>query len=374
VKPNPDFDILKLDDTIPDDPVAGWEQFFTGRPKYVPDPDPRKDLAPLRGFFSYYPVKLLKPGAATLLEFVDTNDAGSREPKPYLICSQPGKGRAAFLASGEMYRIRYPVASYYDRFWIRFMRAMSSARRNVQSFRGQVLVNKEYTGGSMIRVAARLVAPNNLPYPPNAISPKFKVEQYEGATKKNEFGPFPLAEKKSSGPFDGYYQAQVLADPRQFPPGEFRYKVVVDVPDSPGDTITGEFMVRKSNPELDNTRPDFTAMANAASSLEECKAGIKKDDVLAKLRGNATNDSQVKMAFRLSESEKLDLIPDCIDARYVSLRNRAAVDDLWDKGFELPSWMPDWFPGKPREISYLLLAAVALLGIEWLTRKLVRLV
>lgn len=372
IRPNPDFDVLKLDDTVPDDPAAGWELFFTGRTQYVPDPDPKKNLTPLRGFFSYYPVKAIKPGAAVLLEFLDLTDAGTADPKPYLVCSQPGKGRAAFLASGEMRRLRYPEPAFYDRFWIRLARAMSSSRRNVQSFRGQVLVNKEYTQGSMIRVSTRIVAPNNLPYPPNAISPKFIVEQYEGTTKLKQFGPFPLAEKASSGPFDGYYQAQVLADPRQFPAGEFRYKVVVEVPDSSGDTISGEFMVRKSNPELDNTRPDLAALQMAASTLEESKAGIKKDDVLQKLRGSSSNDAQVKMAFKLSETDKLDLIPDCIDAKFVSYRNRGAVEDLWDRGVEA-SWLPDWFPGKPKQISYLLLAAVGLLGMEWLTRKLLRL-
>ncbi|CAN5220572.1 hypothetical protein BH11PLA2_BH11PLA2_03040 [soil metagenome] len=375
LKPNPDFDILKLDDTDPTDPIAGWETFFTGKAKYTPDPDMKKNLTPTRGFFSYYPVKLLKPGAAVLMEFLDTNDTGVADPKPYLVCSQPGKGRAAFLASGEMYRIRFPEASYYDRFWIRFARAMSSARRNVQSFRGQVLVNKEYTSGSMIRVATRLVAPNNLPYPVNGITPKFKVEQYEGANKIKEFGPFPLSEKKTSAAFDGYYQAQVLADPRQFPAGEYRYKVVVEVPDSSGDIISGEFMVRKSNPELDNTRPDFAALQNAASSLEEIKAGIKNAGVVEKLRGTATNDAQVKMAFKLGETDKLAIIPECIEAKFVSIRNRGAVDDLWDKGFELPASMTqaDKRVGGSRTVSYLLLAAVALLGIEWLTRKLVRL-
>ena len=49
LKPNPEFDVLKLDDTQSDDPVAGWEQFFTGRDKYAPDEDPRKNLSPSAG-------------------------------------------------------------------------------------------------------------------------------------------------------------------------------------------------------------------------------------------------------------------------------------------------------------------------------------
>lgn len=370
LNPNPLLDVLKLDDMVPDDSTAGWERFFTGRLKYVPAEDPAKNLTPTRGFFSFYPVTAVKPGTVSLADFLSVNERGEAEPRPYLVVSSPQqKGRAAFIASGEIYRIRYPEPAFYDRFWIRFARAMTVDRRNVQSFRGQVLVNKEYTAGSMVRVSARILAPNSKPYPPNGISPKFRVEQYEGTTRLKEFGPFPFAEKKASGAFDGYYQAQVLADARQFPPGEYRYRVIVDVPDSSGDTITGEFMVRKSNPELDNTRPDFTTMILAASTLEEVKAGIKKPEVASALRGPASSDTMVKMAFKLSEAYRLALIPDCIDAKFVSLRSRGPVDDLWDRGANLGT---DW-KNKPVMVSYILIAVVSLLGMEWLFRKLTRL-
>jgi hypothetical protein len=370
LNPNPLLDVLKLDDTSPDDSTAGWERFFTGRAKYVPAEDPAKNLAPTRGFFSYYPVTVVKPGTVTLADFLDVNERGEAEPKPWLVVSSPQqKGRAAFFASGEMYRVRYPEQASYDRFWIRFARAMTADRRNMQSFRGQVLVNKEYTAGSMVRVSTRLLAPNSKPYPQNGISPKFKVEQYEGTAKLKEFGPFPLAEKKASGPFDGYYQAQILADSKQFPAGEYRYRVVVDVPDSPGDVITGEFMVRKSNPELDNTRPDFTALLLASSTLEEAKPGIKKPEVVTALRGSASSDAAVKMAFKLGETDRLALIPECIDAKSVSLRSRGPVDDLWDRGVSLGLDGSN----KPIMVSYILFAAVALLGLEWLIRKLTRL-
>src|SRR5262249_47364306 len=159
---------------------------------------------------------------------------------------------------------------------------------------GQVLVNKEFVSGSLIRVQTRLLQPNSKPYDPGAITPKFKVEQYTSAGEKlpKELGPFVMAEKKGAAGFDGYYSAQVPAAPRQFPPGDFRYKVVVDVPDSPGDTISGEFMVKKSDPELDNARPDFVALANAAGTLADLPGLEKRNpDAHAKLRGTAADDS-----------------------------------------------------------------------------------
>jgi hypothetical protein len=373
LRPNPEWDVLKLDDAQ-DDPVAGWERFFTGQEKYVPDADPRKNLSPKNGFYSYYPIRETKPGAAVLMEFLDINEKGEPDPKPFLVASQPGKGRTAFLGSGEMWRTRPVDTSFFERFYIRLARHVSAGRRNVQSFRGQVLVNKEFISGSMVRVQTRLLQPNSKPYPPGAIDPKFRVEQYKGGEKVKEFGPYPFTERKGAAGFDGYYAAQILADPKLFPPGDYRYRVVVEVPDSPGDTISGEFTVKKSDPELDNPRPDFVALVNAASTLADLPGLERRNpDAHAKLRGTATDDSQAKLAFRLAETDKLAVIPDTLEARSQNLRNRGPVEDLWDKGVRLPESLSGWFSSRPVEISYLLLLAVGLLSVEWMTRKLVRL-
>lgn len=368
LKPNAEFDVLKLDDTG-DDPVAGWEKFFTGKDKFVGNPN--QQLNPKNGFFSYYPIKQVKAGAVTLLEFLDVNERGEAEPKPYFVMNQPGRGRTAFLGSGETWRLRMVDPAFFERFWVRFGRNISAARRNVQSFRGQVLVNKEYASGSMVRVQARLLAPNGKPYPPDAISPKFIVEQYEpdGTKKAKPVGPVQMAAKKGASGFDGYYQAQVLADAKQFPPGEFRYKFVVDVPDSVGETISGEFMVRRSDPELDNARPDFNALVNAASSLKDVEPKITEPGVLDRLKGSATDTAKVKLSFKLAERDKLELIPACLKSDRKEFRNRGAVEDLWDKGVPLPRWVSS----QPAEISYLLLAAIGLLAVEWTVRKVVRL-
>jgi hypothetical protein len=374
LRPNPDFDVLKLEETTTDDPTAGWERFFTGRERYTPDADQRKNLSPKRGFFSYYPVKATKPGAA-LAEYLDVDDKGDAQPKPYLITGQPGKGRAAFLGSGEAWWLRTVDPGFYERFWVRFARAMSAARRNVQSFRGQVLVNKEYSSGSMVRVQARLLAPNGRPYPPDAISPKFVVEQTDANGQPvKKHGPFPLAAKKGAAGFDGYYAAQVLADPKLFPPGAGKYKVVIDVPDSASDTISGEFSVRRSDPELDNPRPDFDALRRAAGTLEEVRPRIADPAVADKLRGSAADDRAAKLAFRLAETDKLELIPQCLRAESKNSRNRGAVRDLWDRGFVLPEAVAGRLGMTgPVEVSYLLLLAVTLLGVEWTVRKVCRL-
>ena len=339
LKPSPDFDVLKLDDEKPDDPTAGWERYFTGRDKYVPDPDTRKNAMTSRGMYAYYPVKDTKPGATVLAEFMDVNERGDIDLKPWLVTTQPSRGRTAFLASGELWRLRALTdggVDFYERFWVKLSRYIS-ANRDVKAARGRVLMGKEFVSGSPVRVQARLLDPSGRPYEENRLTPKFKIVAYNasGEPLNKQFGPFEMKAKKGGGAFDGYYSGQILADPRLLPPGDNRYRVVVDVPDSPGDTIDGEFLVRKSDPELDNARPDFSAMYAAASTLEDVQGRITDSAVFDKLKGASTDGPKTKLAFRLSETDKLAVIPDCMKKESRTLRIRGPVEDLWDKPLAL---------------------------------------
>jgi hypothetical protein len=388
LKPSPDFDVLKLDDDKADDPAAGWETFFTGRDKFVSAGDPRTNAAPARGFFAYYPVKGAKPGATVLAEFQDISDRGDVEPKPWLVTTQPSRGRTAFLASGELWRLRPVSVEFYERFWVKLARYIS-ANRDVKAARGRVVMGKEFVSGGVVRVQARLLDPSGRPYEEGRLNPKFKVVAFSatGEPLNKQFGPFELKPKRGGGGFEGYYTGQVTADPRQMPPGDHRYRVVVDVPDSPGDTIEGEFTVKRSDPELDNPRPDFAALALAAGTVDEVKGRVADPAVLAQLVGSAGDPAKAKLAFRLGETDKLALIPQCLEAKSQTSRNRGPVDDLWDKPrtvtlFGRPlrvvefdttgvSWL--MIPPQTVRVGWVLVAAVGLLSLEWLTRKLLRL-
>lgn len=336
LKPNPDFDVLKLTDEATDDPAAGWESYFTGREKLPAGADLRSLIAPKEGIYSYYPIKLTKPGSITLAEFLDVNDRGEPDPKPWLVTTQPVRGRTAFMGSGEIYRLRAEDPEYYERFWIKLSRYIS-ANRDVKASRGRVLMGKEFISGSPVRVQARLLNPSGRPYGENELDPKFKIVAFNsiGEPLNKQFGPYQLKAKKSASGFDGYYAGQVLADPRQLPPGDFRYQVVVEVPDSPGDTISSEFIVRQSNPELDETRPDFAFLEEIASPVSLVESRLKNTDTVAALRGPVSDSAQAKLAFRLSESERLGLIPECLETKFQNSRNRGPVDDLWDKPLAL---------------------------------------
>jgi hypothetical protein len=374
LKPNPEFDVLKLDEDRPDDPVAGWELFFTGKEKYTPDADETKDLNPRRGFYSYYPVKMVKPGASVLMEYVERNDRGERVATPYLVVNQAVRGRAAFLGSGEVWRLRTYNPEFYQRFWVKFARYVSG-NRDLKAARGRILMNKEFVSGAPIRLQPRILGPDGQPYPEGAIEPKFKVVQYgPDNEKKAERGPFPLAPKKGAGGFDGYYQGQVQADPRVFPPGDFRYRVVIDVPDSAGETLESDFIVKKSDPERDNARPDLDALRAMAGELEMVLPRIPTNSPAAEvLRAKLPNvGGQQKLFFALDDRQALEQIPACMTTQVKQERNRGPVRDLWDKGVNLPLGLTGE-TNQSRSIGWVLLLVVGLLSTEWLIRKLLRL-
>src|SRR5262249_54002854 len=104
-------------------------------------------------------------------------------------------------------------------------------------------------------------------------------------------------------------------------------------------------------------------------------ARIKDSSVLEKLLGAERNPANAKLAFRLTEAEKVALIPACIEQQTNTFRNRGAIVDLWDKPAEV-GWakvLEFTAAGRTISVGWVLLAIVGLLSLEWLTRKLLRL-
>jgi hypothetical protein len=383
LKPLEGSDLLKLvEGEDVKDPISGWEKFFTDRDKYEASPDQKVELYPHRGFYSTYPVKEVKTGARVLAELATENFDSQPDIRPWLVVSNPSAGwRTAFMGSGEMYRMfAYDPPTgreYFERFWVKLAKYMA-AKRNVKAARGRILLSKEYISGYPVRVQARLLDPGANPYPLGAIDPKFRIIRLspDGQPEK-EFGPFEMTPKQGPGGFDSYYQGQLTPDPKDMPPGENRYRVVIDVPDSAGDTIEGEFMLRQSNPELDNVRPDLTAMIAMASSFEG-DAGVapriakpETRDRLAKYLPKEAGAT--RLAFKLSDRDLVGLIPECMAKEERNLNNRGKAEDLWDKGIPIPQSWTAWFANGPQQLSYVLLTVVGLLAVEWMTRKLLRL-
>jgi hypothetical protein len=271
---------------------------------------------------------------------------------------------------------------YFERFWVKLIK-YSASKRNIKAPRGRLLVNRDAVSGTPLRIQARILNESAKPYAPGAIAPKFSViKETANGEKQGEFGPFQLVEKSNSGNFDGYYAAQEMLDPKRFPPGDSQYRVVIEIPDSPGETLSEKFMVRMSDPEMDNKRPDIAAMLRMASEFDEPFRQRLSEKVRLELAQNLPTEAKIpRLAFKISDPKLLTLIPECMKVEKRQTQNLGPVDDLWDRGFNMPDsaiedaatryYLISWWSGQ--RLSLVLLIVVVLLGIEWLMRKMLRL-
>ncbi|MCE9568128.1 MAG: hypothetical protein K8U57_39500 [Planctomycetes bacterium] len=335
--PMPGSDLLKIDDPPPtekkddkqpeNDPVAGWERFFTDRDKYSENKDYKVEFFPRRGFFSCYPVKDVKPGAHVLAEFADVDDRNEKVLRPYLVVSNPAAGfRTCYVGSGEIYRMYAFEKEYYERYWAKLVKYMA-AKRNVKASRGRVLTNKEIISASPIRVNAQILNTNSKPYAEGTIDPKFKILRVSPNGEKKEEGPFPLTASGS----EGYYRGQVGADPRLFPPGDYEYFAVVDVPDSNSETLRSGFRILKSDLEMDVTKPDQVAHLAMAGSLADLGPWVSEKVKSAFTNGLPKEGATTKLAFKITDKNLLKLIPECFKTDSRRYDHRGPVEDLWDE-------------------------------------------
>src|SRR5260370_10283095 len=121
-------------------------------------------------------------------------------------------------------------------------------------------------------------------------------------------------------------------------PAPGAYQIDLPVPGT-GDVLSFKFIVKESNPELDNTAPDFERMRQVASDAGDVFSRVK-DDVRDRIKGelertNHSNPGQIvpenelKLYFDLKAAE---VIPDCMVTNIKTQRSRGAVKDLWDLG------------------------------------------
>jgi hypothetical protein len=246
-----------------------------------------------------------------------------------------------------------------------------------------------YKSGDFARVRAKLLGRDMLPLAQNTRI-KAQIKPPAGVTIQPSF---ELAAEPSQGTeWNGWFEGRF----RVLSPGP--YQVDVQIPES-GDLLTKRFLVKESNPELDNTRPDFgqlyllasevtdflprmdpSAQAEVKKALEETSAdmlhqideqagedarrGLGKEKAgKADVKRPAADREALRFFFNLTSAK---LIPKCMVTESKVQRSRGPVKDLWDQGFTISE------DPRIRMATVLVLVALLLSG-EWLTRKLLRL-
>ncbi len=380
-----ELEFLKLDEESKE-PMAGWEEFFTGRPKA----ESSRDAPITHGFYSFYPVESVKPSAAVVATFADQRAVmKDGKEQPYLVTMPYGSGKVVYLGSGETWRLRQYREIYHERFWTKLTRYAGSGNLTRLSRRGQIVLGQQFTVGQSIHIEAQLLGRDLRPLSDRTIA----KAQIKPPPTVPALPPVELrAKAHTGGEWAGWFEGNF----RVMAPGEYRAEL--QVPEG-GDLLSHRFMVKESNPELDNTRPDFGQMYQLASEMTDVLPRIKdkKDQEELKQALQATaarllqqhvdakspeagtqqtkgapekkeettaeNSDVPRLFFDLNSAH---LIPKCMKADSKTQRSRGPVKDFWDEGFTI--WRDPTM-----QLAWVLLLVTILLSIEWLTRKLLKL-
>lgn len=313
-----DMEFLKLDDERAE-PLAGWDEFFGQKG------------GTRRGFYNFYPVKTVKPGATVIATFSDPRArlTDGRE-QPFLVMQPFGKGKVIYIGSPETRRLRQPREVFFERFWTKLGRYAASGTATRVTRRGVLVMGRQFTAGSYVRLEAQLFGPTLEALPPTA-RPEATLTPPAGVTLAAP--KFTLQPKPSQGEWTGWFQGRYLVTV----PGE--YRIDVHIPGS-GDTLTSKFLVKEANPELDNTRPDFAAMWQLAGDLGDLRAGDEEKNQLKRRLKSYRPEAPAAGADREShrlffDLKSADAIPPVLTTDLKIQRSRGPVDDLWASGPEL---------------------------------------
>jgi hypothetical protein len=330
-----EMEFLRLDEDPNKDLLAGWEEFFSGTTKGVAG---GKTL--VHGFYNYYPVERAKEGATVVATFTDPRArlADGKE-QPYIVTMPYGSGKVVWLGAGEFWRLREAHESFLERFWTKLCRYAGSGNATRLTRRISLVMGKTFTANHYVNVDAQIFGRDLLPLPENTKDrPTLVVRPPAGTGERErtvELGPRP-----SQGEWNGWFTARFLVRTA----GE--YNLDLKVPDT-GDSVSNKFVVKESNPELDNTRPDFDALYWLASEATDVINRVDEQtqkQLKAALSANRPRLQQTEQPGR-SESDtgrdvprlyftlqNAELIPSCMVTARKDVRSRGAVEDVWDKG------------------------------------------
>lgn len=386
---------------LPDTWREAWEQFFW---QETEDPKPGerrrsvqgRALEPARrGFYAFSPILEVKGAASVLARYGDPDPRYLTSPdgpqpgqlQPFFVTHRVGKGPVFFIGSPEIWRLRSYKERYYERFWTKLIRYMGKGDPSRGSRRGMLVVGTRYNEGDVVEVEVQLYDAEMRPLGGN-VNVLMRIK--------------PLSSESGEGPTEWTRGVPMRADTTR--PGWFigrvqvlragRYLVQVPIPGSI-EALQGEFVVSRSDPERDFTRPDYVALHRLASEASELSESARRQTALFNAieraeramreqfreQGDSPSDwtpeNEARRLFVLLDDAQA--LPDILESVVTESRAEGRVQDIWDKGFDylwfyLKSlWGPAEQPKESQGPPWALVVVVTLLSAEWLTRKLLRL-
>ncbi|MGL4550904.1 MAG: vWA domain-containing protein [Gemmataceae bacterium] len=378
----PELEFMKLDEELDESKFKeDWQAYFFGLGK------DRTEKAQ-RGFYGIYPVKKVKTGSVVVARYKDPSlekmEDGTEQA--YLVVAPEALPRVVWLGSAEMWRLREFKEEYHERFWTKLVRYAAAKSKGTASKPIRIEMGNNFPALRYVDVEAKIDASGGEPLDRSA-KPEVRLLMPPGVSEKEIKQPVIMTPRP--GARDGWFSARFQVRSA----GE--YELTVKVPRGPGvdnEMIeTRKFVVKESNPELDNTKPDFDRMYRMASEadfvlarMEEAdRAELRRQLVRPKLPAADAGGEKEKQPA-LSDKARLyfnlknaELIPACMRADVQTAKSKGPHRDLWDEGWTVAEGKKSEDPSvpekRPVKVSYVLAAVVGLLCLEWLTRKLLRL-
>jgi hypothetical protein len=411
------YDFLKLDEKGVG-PTAGWDAFFWAGAT----PEPGKN--PKRGFHNYYPIEKLRPGSEVIATFGGPkstyfNHDGKLMEQPYIVAMPIGAGKTVFLGSGETWRMR-PKEGYHERFWIKLAR-YAAAGASLQKKYGNIYLARTAAVGTItFEAKLRDARQESLPADahPVVLVRKLVQEGQEPKAEKTELKPRPVDDPKDwEGRFSGTVKIRE----------EGKYEFKIPIPGTT-DSIRAEVVVRKPNPEKDDVRNNFDYLYQMSS---EAKLVLNTPNLSPEVRKEIQGKLKAPPSGDANESPRLFFTLQTADAISKCLRQiepkrervKGPLQDLWDDGFKtglsinayhlawgaplvlgvlgfaillflrqalyaglflagtwllalvaaISGLLTEEWPDLPIDFAFVLVSVVALLSIEWLARKLLKL-
>jgi hypothetical protein len=376
---NPEMEFLKLDEDLDESKFKeDWQAFFYGSGK-------DRTEKPQRGFFSFYPVQRAKTGSIVIARYTDpAARLKDNTLHPYLVTSPESLPRVIWLGSAETWRLREYREAYHERFWTKLVRYAAARSKGPVIKTIRLEMPTVGRSGQPMEVEAKIDGPDGQPLGRN-FKPEITLKMPPGVPDSEVKQPVIMTPRP--GARDGWFSGRFLVRS----PGE--YELTVKVPKLEGyeseQTESGKFRVLESNPELDNTRPDYDRMYRLSSEADEVflrmseadRAELKRRLVRPKLQKASDapdapeiREDKMRLYFDLKNA---GLIPSCMVQDVQRQTSRGKHRDLWDDGWVVHEYPKPDDPNKPArspiKISYVLMVVVGLLSMEWLIRKLLRL-
>lgn len=266
-----------------------------------------------KGIFRSYPVKSVRDGAIVLAKYGNPR-ASTQDGLPAFLASQYyGKGRTMFVGSAETWRLRAISPEGHQRFWTSLIREVGQGRRTRGRSRGLLLLDRtEVSPGQTVTIRAQMFDARMQPLQRESVQVSIIDEQGRPVSVPEVL----RADARRPGQFYNVFR-----------PGRAGvYRVTVPIPES-SDILQANIEVVVPNLESENPSQDVLLLTKLTEETE----------------GRYLTLEEAKTSLA-------ELLPDRSEPVIVDEQLRT----LWDR-------------------RWLMFLMIALLGIEWALRRVIKL-